>query len=290
MNPEAMNDSSGVNIEAISPDLFLSKEGIWCSPKSMPVSYPDEGNELCFTVEENSFWFKHRNECIKAVILANPLPGNQPIFDIGGGNGFVAQGIQDLGLSVVLVEPGYQGAKNAIKRGINTVICSTLECANIHKSSIPAIGLFDVLEHIESDKEFLNELNQVLQDNGKLYITVPAYRWLWSEEDNEAGHCRRYKTSDLKILLKDSGFDIDYCSYFFSFLPFPILLFRTIPYLLGFSRGESKHKTSKDHISKLGIFSKLLERVLRFELELITRQKEHCFGGSIILVARKVSE
>ncbi len=45
---------------------------------------------------------------------------------------------------------------------------------------IGAIGLFDVLEHIENEAGFLKQLREVLKTGGRLYLTVPAFRWLWS--------------------------------------------------------------------------------------------------------------
>ena len=69
----------------------------------------DNGNDLCFEIEENSFWFGHRNNCIIEMIKNYPPTRNSPIFDVGGGNGFVAKGLLDAGLEVVLVEPGPAG-------------------------------------------------------------------------------------------------------------------------------------------------------------------------------------
>lgn len=76
------------------------------------------------------------------------------VFDIGGGNGFVALGIKNAGREVVLVEPGPEGVRNARVRGLTTIICSTLEDAGFLKHTIPAIGIFDVLEHVEDDTAF----------------------------------------------------------------------------------------------------------------------------------------
>ena len=54
-------------INSISKNLIFNK-GIWFSKMNSEISYPEEGNELCYQIEENSFWFKHRNNCIKTVI------------------------------------------------------------------------------------------------------------------------------------------------------------------------------------------------------------------------------
>jgi len=100
--------------------------------------------------------------------------------------------IKNAGLPTVVIEPGLQGAMNAHRKGLNPVICSSLEDAGFKTHLIPAVGLFDILEHIEDDIGFLTTIKTLLVPNGKLYITVPAYNFLRSVEDNYAGHYRRY--------------------------------------------------------------------------------------------------
>jgi hypothetical protein len=70
-----------VDLHAIAPGLELSAEGWWSSRKVSGVSYPDDGNSLCFLVEDSSFWFEHRNQCILQAIRQFPPPG--PVFDVG---------------------------------------------------------------------------------------------------------------------------------------------------------------------------------------------------------------
>ena len=67
--------------------------------------YPLEGENL-HQIEESSFWFKHRNACIEAAVKCHPPRSGGPIFDVGGGNGFVTLGLIRAGFETVLVEPG----------------------------------------------------------------------------------------------------------------------------------------------------------------------------------------
>jgi len=78
-----------IDLKSISMGLELGDDGIWYSTDTENISYPSEGNDACFAVEENSFWFKHRNKCITSVVKCFPPENNGTIFDIGGGNGFV---------------------------------------------------------------------------------------------------------------------------------------------------------------------------------------------------------
>src|ERR1700693_1226403 len=82
----------------------LGSDGIWRDSAIDAVSYPAEGNEASFRLEENSFWFRHR---IKVILsLVRMFPPDDVFFDVGGGNGFVSKALQDDGIRTVLVEPG----------------------------------------------------------------------------------------------------------------------------------------------------------------------------------------
>ena len=49
-----------MNINDFFDCLELSEDGIYISCKTK-ISYPEEGNEQFFDIEEKSFWFKYRN-------------------------------------------------------------------------------------------------------------------------------------------------------------------------------------------------------------------------------------
>ena len=102
--------------------------GIWVSKEQESVSYPDQGNEDCFQIEDGSFWFEHRNRIILDLVANFPPHGY--FFDIGGGNGFVSRALQMAGWQTVLVEPG-SGAFNASKRGQSQGIQATLDTSGI---------------------------------------------------------------------------------------------------------------------------------------------------------------
>src|SRR5438046_2339206 len=82
--------------------LVWDPAGVWVATAHGDVSYPDEGNAACAAIEDTSFWFRHRNRVIAAAVRRFP-PLAGPIFDIGGGNGYVSLGLQRAGYSTVLV-------------------------------------------------------------------------------------------------------------------------------------------------------------------------------------------
>jgi SAM-dependent methyltransferase len=275
------------DIEKIAINIVKGEKGIYESKGDTNISYPESGNDACMQIEDDSFWFKHRNNII-AESVKNFNQG-RTFFDIGGGNGFVAKRIQDEGSQVVLVEPGKQGAVNAKTRGVENIVCSTLEDAGFLKDSIDSVGLFDVVEHIEDDLKFMKNINNFLNKDGLVYITVPAHKMLWSKEDDDAGHFKRYTLKSMGQLLKDSGFKVEYSTYFFSILPLPIFLLRTIPSKLGLNKNSNdidKHK--KEHSNKEGMLSGFIQSIWNKELAKVRNKKKISFGGSCFVVAKKI--
>ena len=273
---------------SVYSDKIELNDSIWYSKDRKKISYPENGNNKCFSIENDSFWFKHRNACILAVIKNNF--NNSVFFDIGGGNGYVTSHLGNFDIQSVLVEPGLNGVLNAKNRGVKNIICSTIEDLYLKNNSIKSIGLFDVVEHIENDVEFLKSLHKVLDFNGQLYITVPTYNLLWSNEDVNAGHFRRYTKKSISKLLNDNGFNVIYSSYFFSLLPIPIFIFRTIPsfFFSILKINKNARIEENDHKSKSRFSNFILEKICDLELKLMSNNRKIFFGSSCIIFAEKI--
>lgn len=279
-------ETTMVDIQSISTGLKLGDDGIWYSFDNQNISYPSDGNENCFAVEDGSFWFRHRNACIASIVKSYPPEDNGTIFDIGGGNGFVSLGLANAGFDVVLVEPGRVGTLNAKNRGLRNIICATTNTAKFKQHSLPAVGLFDVIEHIEDDFSFLQSIRSLMKKGGYLYATVPSYSFLWSSEDVIARHFRRYTLDDISKLIKSAGFEVIFSSYIFRFLPIPVFLLRALPYKMGLSKAERKTKnTFRDHAVKGGLIAKILDSICQTEIERLNKKIAMRYGGSCLIVA-----
>jgi len=207
--------------------------GWWSSRHLSGVSYPDDGNALCFLVEESSFWFEHRNRCILEALRLFPPSGN--IFRHGGGNGCVARAIQETGAGGGPREPGLAGVRNALNRGIRQVVRATLEGRRSVAGDSSGSGIVRCYRaHFGRLCFHWTGINRLVIPGGRVYITVPACPSLWSNEDKLAGHARRYSVPALRRLLENAGYTVEFVTYFFGFLLLPILFQRAIPYRLGF--------------------------------------------------------
>jgi SAM-dependent methyltransferase len=281
-------DDSDVNMALLSDALhFDENTGIWRAnvAAARDVSYPADHNAACFHLEDGSFWFTHRNRCIIAAVRRFPPEGL--ILDIGGGNGFVARGLTDAGYETALLEPGSVGARNAREqRRLRTVINATIAEAAFRTGSIPNVGLFDVLEHIEDDSMFVRELCDIVRPGGFLYLTVPAFNWLWSMSDVDAMHYRRYTKRSLENVLA-GGFEVLYSTYLFQRLVPLSILVRALPYRAGVARPRPAHAYEREHAVRRTTLAGVLGWMLEHEVSAIAGGKSLAVGSSLLVVARR---
>ncbi len=271
-----------VDLTAMAPQLVEEAPGYWVAPVQMTVAYPETGHQNLMDVEDTSFWFAHRSAAIASI--AQRFPPQGCIFDVGGGNGHVTRKFRSVGLESIVVEPGDAGARAALARGLGPVINGTTEAAGFLPGSLPAIGLFDVLEHLDDDFGLLTHLHRLLQPGGRLYVTVPAYQWLWSVDDVRAQHFRRYTTKTLRKVMEKAGFAVEYDSYLFRVLPLPILLMRVVPSRLG--RRSEEGSRSGEHAIPGGVAGRVFSWTLDRELRRLSNGRVG-FGSSVLMVASK---
>jgi SAM-dependent methyltransferase len=267
-----------VDLNDIAPGLVHAAAGYWLAPEDVRVSYPAGGHDACFGMEEESFWFAHRNRAILALLRRFP-PADGPIFDLGAGNGYVAAALQRAGFPTVAIEPSRIGAANAVARGVANVVCGTLPSTAFAPASAGAIALFDVVEHVENDGAYLRSLAPYLKSGGRLYLTVPAFPWLWSSNDVRSGHYRRYTLRTLRETLRDAGFTVDFETYFFWCLPLPILFLRALRSQNSPSRARRQHRFGGPR------WRRLAEACFAFEATWIARGASIPFGGSCLVAA-----
>ena len=222
--------------------------------------------------EQNHFWFKSRRKLISQVFNKFISKKNK-IIEIGAGTGNIARMLSNEGYDLSIGEIHPNGIEYALKNNDKNLLIYQFDIMhNPFKYHFDVVGLFDVLEHIEDDKLAINNISKMLKRGGKIILTVPAHMWLWCEEDDISNHFKRYELDNLKELLKDEGFSINYATNFFISIV-PLLYLRT------------KHKSSDEITINpiinfiLSIISNIENKILKFISSKI--------GGSIIIVAEK---
>lgn len=251
--------------------------------QNLNVSYPVDDYDYLFGLEDTSFWFQHRNQVIEYFVRKFVPAGT--VYDVGGGNGVVAAHLEHQGFSTVLVEPGLAGCENAKARGLQHIIHGRLE--DLPPAQAAAIGVFDVVEHIQDRVTFLHLAEQHLAPNGLALLTVPAYQWLWSPEDKRAGHFTRYTLARLAEELTRAGLEVIDSTYFFRFLIAPIFFTRVI-------LRQTENPTKKTAIQATAgttdsLSGRMVQRLRQQELNVLQAGNRIQWGSSLLVVAKKLT-
>lgn len=161
---------------------------------------------------EYHYWTKARNEILADVINQVGLKEKR-ILEVGCGRGIVVEALRAKGFNCYGVE---LAPVNVSK--LSAFVYTGIGFENLdHKfaSTIEVILLLDVIEHIEDERVFLQNIQKTFPNLTHMVITVPARPELWSNYDRYYGHFRRYTHATLQKIIINSGLQQVYNSYFF---------------------------------------------------------------------------
>jgi 2-polyprenyl-3-methyl-5-hydroxy-6-metoxy-1,4-benzoquinol methylase len=269
---------SSSNLIEVAPHLFVSNNDNGHVPT---VSYPEkffEENQA----DLSNFWIGRRNRNIEKILIEQ---GKTTILEVGSGHGAVARYLASRGFLVRCIEPQIAGALQTARCGISTLV-SVKPMDHINANSQSAIGLFDVLEHVESDLALLKTMFDLLRPGGIVVVTVPTGNWLFSNTDVALGHYRRYSRKGLRQTMDQAGFNEIESSYLFTTLVVVAFILRALPYRLGI-KARQNHLLEKvsEVLDSKSIASRLAGLASRLE-EHFDRRRILPYGLSIIGVYR----
>lgn len=259
----------------------------WVSHDTSEISYPRNVlSEPVNSSEDSSFWLDSRADVAQLYLEKYKM---KTIWDIGAGGGAMVHRLGKRGIEIVSVEPLPEGAASIASVG-GEVFCSTLQDLMLPSNSIPAISLFDVLEHLEEPTELLQEVYRVLKPGGFLLVSVPAFQFLWSAEDEALGHFRRHSKASLKNLVGGEGFSVLSTRYFFASLVPLAFLIRTIPYRLRMNRSSKDViLTNTSRLAPSRLINSFARSILGLELRL-AKLVALPFGLSVFALGEKPRE
>lgn len=193
---------------------------------NMNEDYDSEALNYLYKYEQKHFWFLHRKKII-AGIIKKYVKNNQKIIEMGAGTGDIARMLLTMGYTDMSVgEMHINGLEYAKTYGISNLYQFDILKAPF-VDEFDAICMFDVLEHIEKDELALKNAAKMLKNGGRIILTVPAHKCLWSNVDDNSGHKRRYTKKMIYDLIEKTDFKLLYISHFF-FLIFPFLYLRAV--------------------------------------------------------------
>ena len=153
-----------------------------------------------------------RKEAALALIRGNASEGKR-FLEIGCASGDFGITLAKKGYSGLMIDFSDEALEEVSLRvkeeGITGVRFENKDFLEIGADDkFDLITMFEVLEHIEKDKEALRKANELLSDGGAFLCSVPARSKLWGASDVLVGHVKRYDKKDFINLLEESGFKV----------------------------------------------------------------------------------
>jgi SAM-dependent methyltransferase len=245
-------------------------------------------------IEDRHFWCRTRHRLIEGITrdLAGEFPPGSRILELGCGNGTLLRFIEAgsgkraavFGMDL-LTEPLIQARRRYPH-------CRLLQ-ADLYNLPFAvrfqAVGLFDVLEHLENDEGMLRTILSMLAPGGVLFMTVPAHMRLWSYFDEASLHFRRYDRKSLQKKIEAAGFQVEYMTEIMSCLYPLVWAVRKLGKLVEKfrrSRSDAAHELAAYEFRIIPVVNGLLCGLLWLEVQLIKRRVRLPLGTSILVLAR----
>ncbi|MFC1722488.1 class I SAM-dependent methyltransferase [Patescibacteria group bacterium] len=233
--------------------------------------------------EEHYWWHKGKLHLVNS-LYEKYFGGKQnlKILEIGCGTGEVMNLLKNWG-DVYGVDYSKQALEFCRERGFTNVILGDFNTLDLseHKDSYDLVLSLDVLEHIRDDVETMKRVFEILKPGGMFFVSVPAYKFLWSNHDEALHHTRRYHSLEINQKIKDSGFEVVKSTHFVTALFFPIAFVRLMS---NFVRKTAYPKTSYFPLPTK--VNDLFSGFLRFEAFLI-KHFSLPVGTTLVVVAKK---
>jgi len=80
--------------------------------------------------------------------------------------------------------------------------------------SFDLVCAFDIVEHVEDDRQAFSELGRIARDGAAVIFSVPLYPSRWTGFDALVGHVRRYDPDDLLAILGEHSFVLEQSAAF----------------------------------------------------------------------------
>lgn len=168
----------------------------------------------------DTHWYYVSKARMMAAHLAR-LTGGGPaahVLDVGAGGGWFSRWLLREGLAAraTCVDPGYPEDRDEAEAGRPLAFRR-----RVGSTDADLVLMMDVLEHVPDDVALLSEYLDAARPGTPVFVTVPAFAFLWSAHDVYLEHHRRYTAPMLRGTIEGAGARVERLHYFFGTI-FPL--------------------------------------------------------------------
>jgi len=232
---------------------------------------------------EERFWWYEGMRTVTASFLDARLKSNPArLLDVGCGTGYSMVWLRKhlVDSQTFGIDSSPQAAEFWRVRGIDTAGLASVDRLPFGDVEFDLVTCFDVIYQLDDKPawEAVCEMNRVLKRGGFLFIREPAYEWMRGAHDLVIGTRHRYTHTELRRMLRNSGFKLVRSTYANTLLFWMAGFHRMLSRLRGGS--ESDVQPVPDWVNRSLLKALQLEAVL-------LRRITFPFGLSVIALAQK---
>lgn len=239
----------------------------------MDVRYGQRYREL---FEEHWWWRARENVIVKALRSNQPSGGWRSILDVGCGDGLFFDRLSEFG-EVEGVEPNEALVSDS---NFDRIYVTRFDESFRPEKRYSLILFLDVLEHMPDPTKSLRHAAELLEHDGRILATVPAFQLLWTKHDELNEHVTRYTKRSLRKIYREAGLKTEREKYFFYWTCPAKLGLRFVEKLFGL-------RPSVPRVPRRPL-NQLLYLLCRME-QLTVGALPMPFGSSLLVLSRKLS-
>jgi SAM-dependent methyltransferase len=243
----------------------------------------ETANRQFVELERTHFWFVGRRRIFFG-LLDRELGArtDATILDVGCGAGGMLEPLSRYG-EVTGIDMQQELVDFCHERGFPNVVVGSAYELPVEDGSVDLLTLFDTIEHVPDDARVLGEVRRALRPGGLVFISVPAYQFLYANNDRVAHHERRYTAGRLRARLIEAGLQPVQVTYFNTLL-FPAILPAVLAKKTLERFSDPGERTNLSHTMN-PVLNRTLAATMGSERHLLSRIS-FPFGHSIIAIAR----
>jgi SAM-dependent methyltransferase len=243
-----------------------------------------EEYEVMFQVEDHHWWYLGMEQITCGLLDTVVGRGrNLRVLDAGCGTGAVMRYLAPYG-RVVGFDFSAEALRFCTQRGHERLSQASVLQLPFADNEFDLIVSFDVICEIGvDDGQALREFARVLKPGGRLFLRLPAFRWMRGRHDIAVHVAHRYDRREIKHKLRLAGLAPEKTSYANMFL-FPIAAAKRWS-----ERFTAGRQTGSDLTLDPGPLNGLLQTILSAEAPLI-RSIGLPFGLTVVALAQKEGE